>query len=129
MQHGRFGAVVLVWGLLAAPAGAQIAPPTASKPTGAQLFQRQCGTCHTVEPGGSARQGPNLHGVIGRKAGAVPDFKYSAALAGADLTWDEARLDAFLANAQAVVPGVVMPYRQGNAEVRQTIIAYLKERS
>ena len=48
------------------------------------------------------------------------------ALAKADFAWDEARLDAWLTNPQAVLPGVVMPYRQAKADTRAAIIAYLK---
>ena len=39
---------------------------------------------------------------------------------------DESRLDAWLTNPQAVVPGAIMPYRQANAETRAVIISYLK---
>ena len=45
-------------------------------PDGAKLFARQCGTCHSLVAG-EARQGPNLASVYGRKAGTVPNFKYS----------------------------------------------------
>ena len=64
--------------------------------------------------------------IIGRKAGKVEGFHYSPSLAQADFTWDENRLDAWLANPQAVVPGAIMPYRQAKAETRTAIIAYLK---
>ena len=73
------------------------------------------------------RQGPNLAGVYGRKAGTVPGFKYSAGFADADWTWDEAHLDPYLANPQAVIKGGVMGYRQAKPEIRQSIIAFLKE--
>ena len=45
----------------------------------------------------------------------------------ADFVWDDARLDAYLANPQAMVPGSIMAYRQPKAETRAAIIAYLKE--
>ena len=45
----------------------------------------------------------------------------------ADFVWDEARLDAWLTNPQAVIPGAVMAYRQAKPETRAAIIAYLKE--
>ena len=64
--------------------------------------------------------------IIGRKAGKVEGFHYSPGLAQADFTWDENRLDAWLTNPQAVVPGAIMPYRQAKAETRAAIIAYLK---
>jgi hypothetical protein len=63
----------------------------------------------------------------GRKAGSVPQFKYSSGFASTDLVWDDAHLDAYLTNPQAVIPGSMMPYKQAKPPVRQAIIAYLKE--
>ncbi len=101
--------------------------PAAKPPDGASLFANQCGTCHTVEHGAAPRQGPNLAGVYGRRAGSLPGFKYSPAFAQADFTWDDAHLEAWLTNPQAVLPGAVMLYRQSNPKTRQTIIAWLKD--
>jgi len=95
-------------------------------PDGAKLFARQCGTCHSLGAD-EVRQGPHLAGVYGRKAGTVPGFKYSAGFADADWAWDEARLDPYLTNPQAVIKGGVMGYRQAKPEIRHAIIAYLKE--
>ena len=93
---------------------------------GATLFRRQCATCHSLVSG-EVRQGPNLAGVYGRKAGSVAGYKYSSGFAEANWAWDEAHLDPYLANPQAVIKGGVMGYRQANAATRQAIIAYLKE--
>src|SRR4051794_22299913 len=43
---------------------------------GQAAFVRQCAICHTIDKGGENRVGPNIFGVVGRRAGAVPDFKY-----------------------------------------------------
>ena len=111
----------------AAPAGAQMALPEAAAPDGAKLFKNQCATCHTVHASDPKRQGPTLEGVFGRKAGAIADFHYSPGFAKADWAWDEAHLDAWLTNPQAVIPGAIMPYRQAKAETRKAIIDYLKD--
>jgi cytochrome c len=108
-------------------ADAQMPLPAAKPPDGATLFKQQCGTCHTVNPSEPIRQGPQLSHVIGRRAGAVEGFHYSAGFAKADFAWDEARLDAWITDPQAVIPGAVMAYRQAKPEVRAAIIAYLKE--
>lgn len=113
-----------LWAGLCSSAWAQ-AP--AAAPDGAALFKQQCSACHTLDPSAPARQGPTLAGVVGRKPGTVPGFHYSPGFANADFVWDEAHLDPYLANPQAVIPGAIMPYRQGKAPVRQAIIAYLKE--
>lgn len=94
---------------------------------GATLFKQQCGACHTVNAADPPRQGPNLAGVVGRKAGSVAGFHYSPGFAKADFAWDEPHLDAYLTNPQAVIPGAIMPYKQSRPQVRQAIIAYLQE--
>ena len=119
------GAVV---GLLIVPMAARAQFPTeAAKPTPAALFRTQCGTCHVINPADGPRQGPPLAGVVGRKPGSVPGFKYSGNYASADFVWDAPHLDAYLENPQAVIPGSVMAYRQARAETRAAIIAYLGE--
>ncbi len=97
----------------------------AQTPDGAALFKSQCGTCHS-NVAGEARLGPNLAGVMGRKAGSLPGYKYSAAMLEADFAWDAAHLDPYLANPASVVKGGSMMYRQSKAEVREAIIAYLQ---
>lgn len=94
---------------------------------GATLFSRQCGTCHVVTEDGGPRQGPNLHGVFGRRAGTVPGFAYSGGYEKSGIVWDEASLDKYLTNPQAMIPGSIMAYRQNDPAVRQTIIAWLRE--
>jgi cytochrome c len=75
---------------------------------GATVFQRQCANCHVVRneagevlAGRNAQQGPNLYGVVGRQAGAYPNFRYGDSIvqAGeAGLVWDEETLVAYLEN-------------------------------
>ena len=108
-------------------ADAQMPLPAAKPPDGATLFKQQCAVCHTTNLSEPMRQGPPLAKIVGRPAGKAEGFHYSQGLAKADFVWDEARLDAWLANPQAVIPGVVMAYRQAKPETRAAIIAYLKE--
>lgn len=116
-------AAVTAMAMLCPAAWAQ-APATAD---GAALFKQQCAACHSFDPS-EIRQGPTLAGAYGRKPGTVPGFHYSPGFATVDFpAWDEAHLDAYLTNPQAVIPGAVMPYAQHKAPVRQAIIAHLKE--
>ena len=94
-----------------------------------QQFVTSCGVCHTAEPGGPTRQGPNLNGVYGRKAGSVSGFNYSNTLKSGDWVWNEATLDPWLANSQEAHSGTFMNYRQANPEKRQLVIDYLKSLS
>jgi len=107
-------------------ASAQISLPAPKSPDGAVLFKQQCATCHTTSLSDPPRQGPPLVQIIGRPAGKVEGFHYSPGLAQAGFTWDEARLDAWLANPQAIVPDAIMTYRQAKPETRAAIITYLK---
>lgn len=113
--------------LVVRAADAQMPLPVAKPPDGATLFKQQCAVCHTLSLSEPMRQGPPLVKIVGRPAGRVERFKYSEALAKADFSWDEVKLDAWLTNPQAVIPGVIMAYRQGKPETRAAIIAYLKE--
>lgn len=115
--------------LAALPAWAQFSPPPAPKPTGAVLFRNHCATCHALDASAPPRLGPNLVGIIGRKAGSAPGFHYSAGFAKAGFTWDADHLDAYLTNPDSVVPGAAMPYRQANPAIRAAIIDYLKGQS
>jgi cytochrome c len=108
-------------------ASAQMPLPAAKPPDGATLFKQQCATCHTTNLSAPIRQGPSLFKIIGRPAGKMDGFHYSAGFAKADFAWDEARLDAWLTNPQQMIPGAVMAYRQARPETRAAVIAYLKE--
>lgn len=93
-------------------------------------FRKSCGTCHLATPDAKPRQGPNLFGIVGREAGTVPGFSYSAAFAAGDggIVWDESTLDRWLADPQTVVPGTTMLYKQADPDKRRLVIEYLKTR-
>ena len=76
---------------------------------GAVVFKSQCGVCHSVQAGRN-QVGPSLAGIVGRKAGQVPNFHYSPANKNSGLTWDEATLDRYLTSPSTVVPHTIMTY-------------------
>lgn len=125
--RGLVGVALFAAPLAATQALAQMTLPAAQPPSGAELFKRQCATCHAVNTTDAQRQGPSLAGIVGRKAGSLPGFHYSAGFAKAEWSWDEQHLDSWLTNPQAMIPGAVMPYRQAKADIRHSIIGYLKE--
>ena len=108
-------------------AAAQMSLPTAKPADGAALFKQQCATCHTTNASDPPRQGPTLFNIVGREAGTAEGFRYSAGFATAKFKWDEQKLDEWLTNPQAVIPGAVMPYKQSKSEIRTAIVSYLKE--
>jgi cytochrome c len=108
-----------------------VSPASAADPAAAEAqFKKSCGMCHVAATDAAPRQGPNLFGVIGRKAGAVEGFKYSPAFVAGDdgVVWDEDTLDRWLADPQSVIPGAIMPYKQADPDRRRLIIDYLKTR-
>jgi cytochrome c len=94
---------------------------------GQLMFNNACRTCHSVREGDN-RLGPHMRGIIGRKAGSLPDYSYSSAMRGADFVWDEKNLERFIANPDETVPGNTMKPYGGlpSAESRAKLIAFLK---
>jgi cytochrome c len=93
---------------------------------GAQVF-RQCMACHSVAAG-EQMTGPSLAHIWNRKAGSVEGFlRYSDPMKRADVVWNEATLDKWLANPEKFLPGTTMTFpglKEGQA--RQDVVAYLK---
>ena len=113
-------------------AAALVAPVAASaleNPPGAPAaFTKpgNCTTCHSVQPG-KRLVGPSLFGIVGRKSASLPDYPYSPAMKGANLTWDEATLTKYLPNPKALVPGTTMTF-PGFKDPKDVadVIAFLK---
>ncbi len=93
---------------------------------GQKVFKK-CKACHTVKEGGKNKVGPNLFGIYGKEAAKVDGFKYSKAMKGAGLTWDEATLDGFLKKPKKYLKGTKMSFAGLRKEKdRKNIIAYLE---
>ena len=90
---------------------------------GKELYQA-CIACHSEKPDAL---GPSLKGVVGRKSATLEDFRYSAPMRRANLTWDDTNLKAYIADPQATVKGNRMPFG-GLREAKDVddIVAYLK---
>jgi cytochrome c len=119
--------LVLALGLTAQPAMAQ---PLAKQ--GERVFQ-QCFACHSVDRKEKTLSGPNLAGVVGRRAGLQRGFDYSPAMkraAARGLAWTPPTLDRFLADPEKVVPHTTMAYFGVKKPAdRQALIAYLRSKS
>jgi cytochrome c len=97
----------------------------AADPEKGKAVFEQCAACHSLgEPGDY--DGPTLKGVIGRKAGSLDDYRYSAAMKRSDVVWDAVTLDKYVADPQAFIPGNRMAFA-GIADKgeRDDLIAFL----
>jgi cytochrome c len=85
----------------------------------------QCAACHSLgEPGDY--DGPTLKGVMGRKAGSLEEYRYSAAMKRSDVVWDASTLDKYVADPQAFIPGNRMAFAGiSDKSQRDDLIAYL----
>jgi len=103
------------------------APYNTGDPEHGKAIFTQCAACHTTVQGGSNMTGPNLHGIFGRPVAHEAGFAYSDALKAQSFTWDAARIDTWITNPRAMVPGTKMSFvGLRDAKDRQDVIAYLK---
>ncbi len=84
-----------------------------------------CAGCHDTRADLGHRVGPNLHGVIGRKAGTAPGYNYSDAMKASGIVWDAQTLDAFIKSPAKQVPGSKMVNATSDPARRQAVIEYL----
>lgn len=126
----RTKALIIVMGALLplnAEAASQAPSPGEGEDAGQIAFNTHCRSCHSVKPDDN-RLGPTLHNIFGAKAGQAKTFpNYSGGLT-AEITWDEATLDKFIADPKSVASNTTMTPFAGiqDAEQRKLIIDYLK---
>ena len=124
--HAIAGAATLTL-LVSAPAS--LAQQPASDEAGKQAFNNSCRTCHSMKEGDN-RLGPNLNKIVGRKAGALPDYNYSSSMKEAGIVWDQDKLTRFIVKPDEVVSGNKMqPYGGVSAEEAAKVVAYLQAAS
>ncbi len=117
-----FGVPVLLSAAIATSAFAKPVAPL----DGAKIFKQRCSICHKVEAGKTGGLGPNLRGVVGRKA-ATASFKYSPALGASSMMWTKPNLDKFIAAPTKAVPGTRMVIALPDAKQRAAVIDYLSK--
>jgi len=102
--------------------------PAAPADDGKLAFNNSCRTCHSLKAGDN-RLGPSLHGIIGAKAGQSAGYAYSQSLRQSGVTWNEATLERWIENPDAVIPNNNMkPYNGlADAAVRKKIVEFLKK--
>jgi cytochrome c len=111
-------------------AGLALALPTVAsaqdKEAGKKVFAK-CTACHSIGPGAKNKVGPELNGLMGRKAGSVEGFTYSEAMKSSGITWDDTAFHEYIADPKKKVPGNKMLFPGIKDEVeRDDLAAYIE---
>jgi cytochrome c len=118
------------WVSLAIVVAATAAPAAAQDAAKGEAAFKRCRACHAVGAGAANKTGPQLNGIVGRKAAAAPGFNYSDAMkarAAAGLVWTEANLAAYLRAPDEFLPKGVMAFAGvKDAGQLKDLIAFLK---
>lgn len=124
MTNGAIGCLLVALFVLAGPNAAR----ADGTPAAGQRVYAKCGACHPVAADGRHGVGPNLRGVVGRRAGSVPGFGFSAALRRSPLYWTEPNLRISIRRPKDLVAGCGGPGTLGvrNPQEIEDVLAYLK---
>ncbi len=126
-RHTRISALML-WVVRGVLLAVVMTAPAANGEDGQAEFNNHCRTCHSMTKNDN-RLGPTLYGIFGAKAGVAPGYaSYSQGLMSSGITWDEATLDDFIANPDAIIPNNNMKPYKGitDAAVRARIVKFLQ---
>ncbi|NML84362.1 MAG: c-type cytochrome [Polaromonas sp.] len=91
---------------------------------GMALYQERCTACHAVD---SNKTGPAHRGVMGRRVGSMPGYKYSIELAQSRLRWTPQTLNAWLEDPEELIAGQRMGFQVESEQERADLIAYLAQ--
>ena len=96
---------------------------------GEKVFKK-CASCHSIVKGGKNNIGPALYNVVGRKVGAVNDYKYSKALSAYEKEWTFEELNGYLIKPAKWIKGTKMAFAGLRKEKdRASVILYLNQNS
>ena len=96
---------------------------------GEKVFKK-CAACHSINAGGGNKIGPALYNVIGRKAGAVQEYKYSKAMIAYGKDWSFQEMNSYLIKPQAYIKGTKMAFAGLRKEKdRASVILYMNSKS
>jgi cytochrome c len=109
---------------LAATAGAAYAQDPAA---GEEVFKK-CRACHQVGETAKNAVGPKLNGIIGRTAGSVEGFNYSAANKNSGVTWTDDNFKKYIVDPKGFMPGNKMAFAGVKDEKDvNDLLAFLKQ--
>ena len=109
MDRGKAALAGLAALFAAGAARAQDAPAAGDPALGEKVFAK-CRSCHQIGEGAHNAVGPELNGLIGRRAASVPGYNYSEAMKGSGIVWDEPTFKDYIRDPKAKVPGTKMTF-------------------
>lgn len=122
----RTAAIAATLAFIAPTAGAYAADGDPA--AGETIFKQKCAICHKIGEGAKNSVGPELNGVVGRKAASVEGYSYSEPLKAAGWTWDSEKIHTWLTDPKAMVPGTKMIFAGLPKESdRDNVVAYLAQ--
>ncbi|CAN7528004.1 cytochrome c family protein [Bosea sp. LjRoot90] len=94
---------------------------------GEKVFQK-CRACHQIGETAKNAIGPRLNGLLGRPAGSIEGYSYSAANKNSGITWDEPTFRDYIKAPQVKIPStkMVFPGLKADQEI-DDILAFLKQ--
>ncbi len=94
---------------------------------GELLFKAKCVPCHTFQANAPHKMGPNLWGLVGKKAGEVENYTYTThVLKESLIVWDDESLFAFLDNAKKKVRGTKCLAMMKSEKDKNDVVAFIK---
>ena len=97
--------------------------------TGEKVFKK-CAACHSIVKNGKNNIGPALYNVVGRKVGAIDNYKYSSALSEYGKEWTFEELNGYLIRPAKWIKGTKMAFAGLRKEKdRASVILYLNKNS
>lgn len=94
---------------------------------GKAVFTKLCAGCHKIGPYARAAFGPQLNGVIGRRAAQTEDYKYTEAMQKSGIVWSRENIAAFVKDPGEVVPDTRMKlWWMGNDQRMEDLLEYLQ---
>jgi cytochrome c2 len=112
--------------LLAAACFASAAADNEFSDPGRKIFERRCQTCHGGASAADSALGPNLAGVLGRKAGTGNSGVHSRAALESDTVWTRSSLRRYLSDPAREMPGTTMPVQVRDPRELDDLLNYLE---
>ena len=121
MSNGRSAALAVIAAVILATPALAAGDPVQGK----AVFAR-CAICHNVEKDGGNGVGPNLFGIVGRKAASVDGFNYSGPMKASGIVWTDDNLEKWIAGPAKMLPGTKMAFAGITSKGQiADVIAYL----